>query len=36
VQLAELVRASDAVARTPGRLDKIALLAGALRALAPE
>jgi len=36
VQLAELVHTSDAVAHTPGRLDKIALLAAALRALAPE
>jgi DNA ligase-1 len=36
VHLAELVRASDAVARTPGRLDKIALLSSALRALSPE
>jgi DNA ligase-1 len=35
MQLAELVRLSSAVARTPARLEKIALLAGAIRALAP-
>jgi DNA ligase-1 len=36
MRLSELVRASDAVARTPARLAKIALLAEALHALAPE
>ncbi|HET7826160.1 MAG TPA: ATP-dependent DNA ligase [Anaeromyxobacter sp.] len=34
--LAELVRASLEVSRTPARLRKIALLAGAIRALAPS
>ena len=36
VQLAELARASNAVAGTAARLEKIARLANALRALAPE
>lgn len=36
MQLAELVRASAAVARTSARLEKIALLAEAIRALAPS
>jgi DNA ligase-1 len=36
MKLAELVDASEAVARTPARLEKIARLAAALRALAPE
>ncbi len=35
MRLADLVRASGAVAGTPARLEKIALLADALRALAP-
>jgi DNA ligase-1 len=35
VQLVELVHASLAVARTPARLEKIALLADAVRALSP-
>jgi DNA ligase-1 len=35
MRLSELVHTSLAVARTPGRLEKIALLAGALRALSP-
>ncbi len=33
--LSQIVRASAAVARTPARLEKIALLAEVLRALAP-
>src|SRR5512139_1214615 len=36
MRLAELVRASGAVARTPARLGKVALLAEAVRSLAPE
>lgn len=36
MRLADLARTSDAVARTGGRLEKIALLAEALRALARE
>ncbi len=35
MRLTDLVRASEAVSRSAGRLDKIALLAEALRALAP-
>src|SRR5512138_3279792 len=36
MRLGELARTSAAVARTPARLAKIALLADAIRALAPE
>ncbi len=36
MRLADLVRASGAVGRTSARLGKVALLAGAVRALAPE
>ncbi|HEY6099701.1 MAG TPA: ATP-dependent DNA ligase, partial [Anaeromyxobacter sp.] len=35
MRLAEIVHVSSAVARTPARLEKIALLAGAIRALEP-
>src|SRR5512133_2369081 len=36
MRLADLVRASGAVGRTSARLGKVALLADAVRALAPE